>query len=127
MKKLNLFAGIACVVAFLVAGLLVALGKFPVVSEEGHDQLNQLSLLWILGVTVLNFFVYSGSFSPVLDRFYNVSRVLATVAGLLAVLTYFLEYSLEFEARSLFQSSIILAVLTLAFYFMVRHFDDDIA
>ena len=59
MKKLNLFAGIACVVAFLVAGLLVALGKFPVVSEEGHDQLNQLSLLWILGVTVLNFFVYS--------------------------------------------------------------------
>ncbi|MBQ4035344.1 MAG: hypothetical protein K6G31_13360 [Paludibacteraceae bacterium] len=127
MKKLNLFAGIACVVAFLVAGLLVALGKFPVVSEEGHDQLNQLSLLWILGVTGLNFFVYSGSFSPVLDRFYNVSRVLATVAGLLAVLTYFLEYSLEFEARSLFQSSIILAVLTLAFYFMVRHFDDDIA
>lgn len=127
MKKLNLFAGIACVVAFLVAGLLVALGKFPVVSEEGHDQLNQLSLLWILGVTGLNFFVYSGSFSPVLDRFYNVSRVLATVAGLLAVLTYFLEYSLEFETRSLFQSSIILAVLTLAFYFMVRHFDDDIA
>lgn len=127
MKKMNLFAGIACVVAFLVAGLLVALGKFPVVSEEGHDQLNQLSLLWILGVTGLNFFVYSGSFSPVLDRFYNVSRVLATVAGLLAVLTYFLEYSLEFEARSLFQSSIILAVLTLAFYFMVRHFDDDIA
>ena len=127
MKKLNLFAGIACVVAFLVAGLLVALGKFPVVSEEGHDQLNQLSLLWILGVTGLDFFVYSGSFSPVLDRFYNVSRVLATVAGLLAVLTYFLEYSLEFEARSLFQSSIILAVLTLAFYFMVRHFDDDIA
>jgi hypothetical protein len=127
MTKLNLFAGIACVVAFLVAGLLVALGKFPVVSEEGHDQLNQLSLLWILGVTGLNFFDYSGSFSPVLDRFYNVSRVLATVAGLLAVLTYFLEYSLEFEARSLFQSSFILAVLTLAFYFMVRHFDDDIA
>lgn len=126
MKKINLFTGIACVVVFLVAGLLVALGKFPVVTDESHDQLNQMSLLWILAVMGLNFFVYSSSFTSVLDRFYNVARILAAIAAVASGVSYFIEYSLDFDARFCFQSSIILAVLTLAFYFMVRHFDDDI-
>lgn len=126
MKKLNFFTGIACVVAFLVAGVLVALGKFPKVTEESYDQMNQIALLWILAVMGVNFFVYNGSFSPLLDRFFNVARVLAALGAVAAVLTYFIEYTLDFEARFLFQSSIVLAVLTVAFYFLVRHFDDDL-
>lgn len=126
MKKINLFTGIACVVAFLVAGVLVALGKFPKVTEESYDQMNQIALLWILVAMGVNFFVYGGAFSPLLDRFFNVARVLAVVGAITAILTYFIEYTLDFEARFLFQSSIILVVLTVAFYFMVRHFDDDL-
>ncbi len=125
MKKVNLFAGIACLLAFLVAGVLVALGKYPVVSEMEHDELNQLSLLWVLVVTGLNFFIYGSSLHPVLDRLHNVTRLLAALCGVAGVVSYFTESQYGFEPRFLLQSSFLLGVISIGFYFLFRHFDSE--
>lgn len=121
MKKLNLFSGLAIVVAFIVAGVLVALGKYPVVTEMEYDELNQICLLLILAVAGLNFFVHNASFSPMLDRFHNVTRVLAACTGVVTVVSYFTEANYGFEARFFMQSSLLLAVFTMFFYFLTRY------
>lgn len=127
MKKLNIFAGVACALAFIVAAVLVALKKFPAVTVEECDELNQYTLLWILVAVGLNFFVYKAKFSPMLDRFYDAARILAVVCGASAVGSYFYEYQCDsMEGRFFFLSSLILGGMTLALYFMVRHFDDDV-
>lgn len=126
MKKLNLIVAIACIVTFLVAGVLVALGKYPVVTEMEHDEANQMALLWILAVMGINFLVYKAEFSPMLDRFHNVTRVLGLAAAVVAGISYFTESLYDFADRTILQTSLILGLMTIGFYFMVRHFDSDV-
>lgn len=125
MKKLNLYVGLALVLVLIVAGALVALGKFPAVSQEEFDEMNQLCLLWLAATAGLNFFVYNAEFSPEMDRIHHATRLLSAVGGASAVASYFLEFEYGFEGRFFWQSSMLLALIALIFYFVVRHADNS--
>ncbi|MBQ0030763.1 MAG: hypothetical protein MJZ24_02740 [Paludibacteraceae bacterium] len=125
MKKMSLIAGIVMLLAFFVSVLLVALKKYPAVDTTDLDSANQMSMLWLLVVSGVNFFMSGSRFKPEIDHVANAIRVMVVLSGVAAIGSYFSESLEVFADRSILLFSLGLLGMSFIFFLILRWADND--
>lgn len=125
MKKMSLIAGIVMLLAFFVSVLLVALKKYPAVDTTDLDSANQMSMLWLLVVSGVNFFMSGSRFKPEIDHVANAIRVMVVLSGVAAIGSYFSESLEVFADRSILLFSLGLFGMSFIFFLILRWADND--